>query len=373
MRSTVGLVDAHSHLRSTTVVAQGVPGSCLEEAILRMNAMTGVDPIDDAFVATSDLLSNGVTGVQAIFHTFGTPEQYLNLLRQTLAGIRKSRIRARVILAITDQFEFLPERLLSFTLPDFVTAGPRMSPRQFIETFEAAVAEHPDIQFGIGPVAPQWCSDAMMEAIGAKAREGIRVHTHCLESQSQRSWIKDSPIPRLDRYGLLGGQTSLAHAIWLSEDELDLVSDRGAQLVTCPRSNQVLRSGRAEIDAWIARGIDFAIGLDSIAGSESPLAAALLTIDDEQATRALTIGGASAAGLATMLDEVRWKDWRSGKVEALFLGGQQLIFDGELDSRDEVEAARNRITDLMERDQKARDDRQRRLSAIMSDYLAAIT
>ena len=82
MKTSGGFVDSHSHLRSTPLADFGVSGSCLEEAILRMNAMSAVDVEHDSFLACSDLISAGVTGVQFIFHTFAPSQQYIETLEK---------------------------------------------------------------------------------------------------------------------------------------------------------------------------------------------------------------------------------------------------------------------------------------------------
>ena len=225
MRSTPGLVDAHSHLRSTALIDHGVPGTCLEDSILRMNAMTAVDQRDDALVASGNLLLSGFTGVQIIFHTFGNPDHYLATLGAMIDGIQSSGIRARIILAITDQCEFIPERLRDFPFPPFVNPGERMKPSQFEEVVVEALRRFP-------------------------------------RSHMQRGWIKESPLVRLRRFGLLNSRASFAHAIWLTSDELAEVKNSGAQLVTCPHSNQILRAGTAPIQSWLDLDIPFAIGLD---------------------------------------------------------------------------------------------------------------
>ena len=44
-----------------------------------------------------------------------------------------------------------------------------------------------EVQYG--PNGPQWCSDALLEAIAeASARNGRRIHMHLLETRYQRAW-----------------------------------------------------------------------------------------------------------------------------------------------------------------------------------------
>jgi cytosine/adenosine deaminase-related metal-dependent hydrolase len=373
MKESAGFVDAHSHLRSTSLAEQGVAGSCLEEAILRMNAMTSIEVEDDVFVACCNLISTGVTGVQFIFHTFGSPSDYLETLEKSLSGIRRSGIRAKVILGITDQYEFIPQQVRKLlNLPAFVSSGRKMSPAEFREVFESAQLQNPDFVLGVGPVAPQWCSDEMMEVISEIAQRGVRVHTHCLESESQRNWISQSPIERMETFELLGPRTSLAHAIWINEAELEKVHETRTHLVTCPKSNLVLKSGRADCTAWKEHKINFGIGLDSVSGIEVPLRTAKLALIERDALHALTIGGSEAAGVDTSTDSVRWRDWESSVAEEVSIAGKVIFKDGVHLRNDELIEARNRVSKKMAADSQGRDTRQASLDKIMKEYLEAI-
>ena len=373
MKISGGFVDAHSHLRSTPLADFGVSGSCLEEAILRMNAMSAVDVEHDSFLACSDLISVGVTGVQFIFHTFGPSQQYIETLEKSLNGIRRSGIRARVILAIADQYEFFPANVRNpVNLPNFVQTGPRMKPVDFLELIENAQKRNTDFDFGVGPVAPQWCSDAMMEAIGSIAKKGLRVHTHCLESEKQRHWISESPIDRLQRFGLLGQSTSLAHAIWLNDKELDLIKETGTHLVTCPRSNLFLNSGKANCTKWLDSEISFGVGLDSIGYKESVLGTAKLSLSEQDATHALITGGANASGLRSELDQVLWRDWENGIVEEVFINGKQIISNGKHINSQEIAESRELVLSQVKSDLKAREQRHKALDEVMDQYLALL-
>lgn len=373
MNQSAGFVDSHSHLRSTSLAAHGVGGSCLEEAILRMNAMTAVDVEDDVFVACCNLISAGVTGVQYIFHTFGAPSYYLETLEKALSGIRRSGIRAQVILGITDQYEFIPQKSnQSLNLPQFVSSGRRMRTTEFKEVFESAQLRNPDFALGVGPVAPQWCSDEMLMVISEIAQRNVRVHTHCLESEMQRNWITQSPIERLEEFNLLGPRTSLAHAIWLNESELKRISETGTRLVTCPKSNIVLNSGKADCIAWQRHQINFGIGLDSISEIEAPLRTAMLSLSKDAALRALTIGGSLSAGLDTSQDSVKWSNWESSVAEEVSIAGHVIFQDGAHFRSVELREARTRISRKMAEDLEERTSRHESLNKVMSNYLLAI-
>ena len=54
----------------------------------------------------------------------------------------------------------------------------------------------------------------------------------------------ERPAAYLDRVGLLGPHTVLAHGCWLDRAELELIADRGATVVTNPVANLKLAVGR---------------------------------------------------------------------------------------------------------------------------------
>ena len=75
------------------------------------------------------------------------------------------------------------------------------------------------------------------------------VHTHLSETEQE---VHDCiaahgcrPAQYLDRLGLLNERTVLAHGVWLDDDELALIAERGATIVTNPVSNMKLAVGRA--------------------------------------------------------------------------------------------------------------------------------
>jgi cytosine/adenosine deaminase-related metal-dependent hydrolase len=364
---TTGFVDAHSHLRSTDLTEHGAVGSCLEEALLRMTAMTAVDTEDDVFVACSDLIASGVTGVQIVIHSFADVDGYAAMVDALIRGVHRSGIRALLILAITDQAEYLP--VGHPVVPRWPTEPTRgMTGAAFIDLVQDMRAKHPDVDFGIGPVGVQWCSDELLDRLGGLAAEGLRVHTHLLESSRQRHWADEDPISRLRDHGLLGHRTSLAHGVWCTEADLHRIRDAGAQLVTCPHSNTLLNSGRADVAAW--RGIPTGVGLDSV-GSDA-WSVARDVFDEDDALRALTTGGVACTDLGCAADQVEWRDRIGGRAERVLIDGRECVRDGALVHADEVAEARERVAATMNVDRAQRNGRQAALTAIMDDYLRAL-
>ena len=371
-RVTPGFVDAHSHLRSTSYAEHGVSGTCLEEGLLRMNAMTSVDTAEDVFVACAELLEKGVTGVQVMFHTFGDPNDYREELDRVFQGILRSGIRALVILGTTDQAEFLPpgaEDLV--TLPDFARVSRRLTPAEYGEVVTSTTSPSPVIEVGIGPVGPQWCSDSLLHTIGEIAQQGYRIHTHFAESRAQRSWA-GSLYERMHSARLWGPRTSLAHAVWLTDQEIQSFTDQGVSLVTCPLSNHLLGAGTAPVAKWLRAGMNVAVGLDSADREATPMSVARRALSVPDSFEALTSGGQRATGLPTAADRVTWADIEKGSVQSVSVGGGSVVEDGRHVQHSELDGARARIAERMRSDQSRRQDKLLAINQLMPNYLRAI-
>ena len=99
-----------------------------------------------------------------------------------------------------------------------------------------------------------------------------RIHMHLLETPYQRVWADRAFPEGVVRYladiGFLSSRTTLAHCTHARPEELDLIAQHGARIVTNFSSNLHLHSGLAPIaDAW-RRGCAVAVGTDGLALDE---------------------------------------------------------------------------------------------------------
>lgn len=148
-------------------------------------------------------------------------------------------------------------------------------------------------------------------------RHRVGFHTHSNESQfdveeTQRRYGM-RPIQALQEFGLLDAhRVLLAHCVWTSEDEMDLLAAKRVGVAHNPVSNMKLASGAAPVEAMLARGIAVGLGTDgekennnldmfeemktaSLLAKLSRLDAAAL--DAWSVCSMATIGGARALGL----------------------------------------------------------------------------
>lgn len=113
----------------------------------------------------------------------------------------------------------------------------------------------------------------------ASARGGL-FSTHAAETRAERLDIETrygrSVIRHLDALGLLDSRTVLAHCVWLDDEEIALLAERGATVVHNPMSNLKLASGFARVPDMLAAGVRVTLGTDgAISGNDLDLWMAL--------------------------------------------------------------------------------------------------
>jgi guanine deaminase len=119
----------------------------------------------------------------------------------------------------------------------------------------------------VAPTIPLHCADEFMRACGDLAREfGVGLHTHVAESKVQAvSGIKrygKTLIAHMDALGLLGPNFTAAHAVWLDDDEMRRIGDRGGSIAHNPGSNLRLGNGLADARRMLERRVNLGIGTD---------------------------------------------------------------------------------------------------------------
>jgi 5-methylthioadenosine/S-adenosylhomocysteine deaminase len=174
-------------------------------------------------------------------------------------------------------------------------------------------------RFVLAPVAPQWCSEELMAAAAEiAASNGLNLHTHLLETRAQAlassTWQGGGFVRYLLGLGALHTRTTLAHAVWLSEDDMEVVAGAGASVVHNPVANLRLGVGVAPVKSMLVHGINVALGTDGLAIHDSPSileaarTAALVSrsrselpeewLQPGELLRAATVGGARSALLS---------------------------------------------------------------------------
>ena len=170
---------------------------------------------------------------------------------------------------------------------------------------------------GLGPHSAYTLPTEGLTAVAKVAAElDALVHVHVAETSAEDHVVRArhgcGAPEALARAGILDCRVLAAHAVWVTDEELDLFASHDVAVAHCPQSNAKLGSGIARVPAMLARGVRVGLGTDGPASNDNldlweelrlaPLlaravgcdASAIGTLD---ALRLATNGGAAALGL----------------------------------------------------------------------------
>ena len=122
------------------------------------------------------------------------------------------------------------------------------------------------------------CSDTLMEGLAGIQRDySLPVQSHLSENLREIEWVKElcpaseNYTGAYDNYGLLGEKTIMAHCVWSSEKEMDLLAERKTYIAHCPQSDTNLSSGIAPVRRFLEKGIPLGLGSDIAGGVHSSI------------------------------------------------------------------------------------------------------
>ncbi len=130
------------------------------------------------------------------------------------------------------------------------------------------------LRYAITPRFAPTSTPELLELAGSLKREfpDAYVHTHISENAMEVAWVHQL-FPEAeyadvyDAYGLLDKRTVLAHGVYLTDEELDLLSQRQARIAHCPNSNLFLGSGLFKLHHARECGVVVGLGSDIGAGT----------------------------------------------------------------------------------------------------------
>ena len=171
------------------------------------------------------------------------------------------------------------------------------------------------LRYAITPRFAPTSTPELLEAAGQLKKEfpDAYVHTHISENKNEVTWVQQL-FPEAeyadvyDRYGLLDERSVLAHGVWLTEEELDLLSRRGSRIAHCPNSNLFLGSGLFRLHHVLESGVVVGLGTDIGAGTTPSMFTAMsdaykvqqvqsVSLSPFQLWYMATLGGAKALSL----------------------------------------------------------------------------
>ncbi len=271
-----GTVNTHTHSFQSLVrgVSDDLPFfRWRDEGIYRISPRLGPEEIyAGALLSFGEMLRCGVTTVADFFyvHAGGNANDEAVIRAAGDLGIRL---------------------VLARTMYDW-----RGAPAVYQESIDEAVrrcealltryAGNPMITVCPAPHSPHGASSEMIAAGARLAEEAdTRMHIHVAEGRYEVEMISRehgaTPMQWLDRLGAVTERMVAIHCVWLTEDEIRLMGDRGAKLAYCPASNMFLGDGITNIPAMLRCGVPVGLGTDGLCSNNRA------SVFDEMRTAAL--------------------------------------------------------------------------------------
>lgn len=132
-----------------------------------------------------------------------------------------------------------------------------------------------DIRLGCAPTIPLHGTDEFLKGCRTLSAEyGLPMQTHVAEARYQAAggeirYGGATLLEHMDKLGLVGRWFSVAHGVWLTQSDLELLAKRGAGMSHNPGANMRLASGIAPVRAAIRAGVNVGIGTDGSSSSDN--------------------------------------------------------------------------------------------------------
>ena len=281
-----GLINAHHHHAGVSGIQQGVPDMLLESWLRALDRGRPGDGYLDTLLATARLLQSGVTSVVDMTSGGGTAAAWRDDIENVLKAYGETGIRVALAPGIYDQgwlgvgpgdcdrrfLETLPgdlARKLAGELPgaDHIRPGDYFA---IMDDLIAGTKGDGKVSLWYGPPGVPWVTDSFYgEVADAARRHKTGIQTHVSESYYEGlmgpKFHGRAMMRHLRELGVAGPHVSIAHGVWITDEEMALMAEDGTGVSHNPSSNLRLRAGVAPLNAYLASGVTAGLGMDNTA------------------------------------------------------------------------------------------------------------
>jgi guanine deaminase len=326
-----GLVNAHTHGHGNLAKGMGDRWT-LELLLTAAPWITGNRNHEDRYLSTQlgavEMVMKGCTACYDL--SFEWPLPTAEGLAQAAQAYADVGMRAVLAPMVADRsfYEAIPGLLdaLPPTLRGRVDTL-RLPPAEAtIAAMRTALAgwsfDREQISPAVAPTIPHHCSDGFIRGCADLARDfDLGLHSHVAESKVQAvTGIRvygRTQTAHLDGLGVLGPRFTVAHGVWLDDDDMARLGDHGASVAHNPGSNMRLGGGLADTRAMLDRRVNLGIGTDGANCS-----------DNQNMYEAMRL--ASFVSKARGPDWRRWLTTREAALAATEGGAKTLGFAGRI-------------------------------------------
>lgn len=274
-----GFINAHYH--SPLSILRGTADGLGHAAFMWKNQAdtAGRTPHEvyvSALLGGVEMLTSGTTAVIDHFPEQGFAPEHVNAVAR---AYRELGMRAAIALRVFD--ESYDDIAPPGGLPAELAKRNPLAPRPIEETMEvvsAAVDAHDDpkgrLRIFPAPSNPSRCSDRLLLCCEELSRNrGLGVHTHLLETEIQTRIARErygtTMVRHMERLGLLSPRLSCAHTLWIEDDDIALLAERGVTAVHNPESNLKVGAGYMPLPAMRRLGLRVALGTDGASTNDN--------------------------------------------------------------------------------------------------------
>jgi guanine deaminase len=334
-----GLVNAHTHGHGN--LGKGMGDRWTLELLLTASPwLAGHRTTQDKYLGTligaAEMALKGCTACYDLSFEFPTPSvEGMNAAAQAYRDVGIRAVVAPMVAdysfyeAIPGLMEMLPPALQK-DVERFRLAPYKTTLANIRRVLRGWTGDRDQVRPAVAPTIPHHCSDEFLAGCGKLAREfGVALHSHVAESKVQviagfRRY-GTTLAAHMDELGLVGPDFTVAHGVWLDDDDMRRLGDKGASVAHNPGSNMRLGSGLADMRGMLERRVNVGIGTDGANCSdnlnmyEAMRLASLASkaqgpdcerwIGTDEALRAATEGSARALGFGDRIGRIApgWK------------------------------------------------------------------
>ena len=129
------------------------------------------------------------------------------------------------------------------------------------------------VRCAFGPIGYPYALPQTWKEISEKAKQmEVLVHSHISENEKVVADFQKkntSDVNELFKLGALSSNTSLAHGVFLNDNDIDLLAKTQTSIIHCPSSNMKFGLGVAPVSRMSNNGVNVALGTDGAPSNNS--------------------------------------------------------------------------------------------------------
>ena len=259
-----GNICAHTHFYGAFARGLGIPGPApkdFPEILQKLwwpldKSLTYDDVRASALVMLVDAIRHGTT---TLIDHHASPNAIPGSLDVIAEAVEQAGVRAVLCYEVTDRDG--PER---------ARAGIDENLR-FINRQSQITDPQSRIAATFGLHASLTLSEATLDACRQAAPDGVGFHIHVAEHEVDEydSLAKSGLriVDRLQRHGILGPRTIVAHAVHVDAREVNLLAETGTWVTHQPRSNMNNGVGVSQVESLMRAGVKVCLGTDGFSST----------------------------------------------------------------------------------------------------------